>query len=81
MRYLLVKEDEKVGIVLFLAGFNKEEEVFRQLSYLLLDEALGEYAVETQVGFIELLPRESEYFSRALPLADLSADFDRYFSK
>jgi hypothetical protein len=54
VRYKLYRDGAKVGIVLFIDGYSEQEEqFFGQAGYLLLDEALGEYAVETYVGFIE----------------------------
>jgi len=59
VRYLLAKDGEKVGIVLFFDGYNEPQKAtYGQIGYLFLDEALGEYAVETQVGFIEFHSRE-----------------------
>ncbi|MEO8673618.1 MAG: hypothetical protein ABI411_20080, partial [Tahibacter sp.] len=47
VHFLLASDEPKVGIVLFFDGCNeKEKNVFGQIGYLFLDEALGEYAVE-----------------------------------
>jgi hypothetical protein len=80
--YLLARDDPKVGVILFFDGYSeKEKGVFGQIGYLMLDEALGEYAVETQVGFVEFQSRDSKYFPRASPLKELPAHFDEYWSK
>lgn len=77
VRYLLANDGDKVGIVLFFDGYNAEEKnTFGQIGYLFLDEALGEYAVETRVGFIEFQSRESLHFSRSSPLNELPTQFD-----
>jgi hypothetical protein len=77
VRFLLARDDDKVGIVLFLDGYNeKEKGVFGQIGYLFLDEALGEYAVETQVGFIEFRGHDSQYFPQSHPLKELPQNFD-----
>lgn len=79
VHYILAKDDDKVGIVLFFDGYNEaEKSTFGQIGYLLLDEALGEYAVETKVGFIEFHSRESKYFPQASPLKELPSHFDEY---
>jgi hypothetical protein len=44
-----------------------------------LDEALGEYAVETQVGFVEFQSTDSKYFAQSAALAELPQHFDEYF--
>jgi hypothetical protein len=77
VRFLLAKDDDKVGIVLFFDGYNeKEKGVFMQIGYLFLDDALGEYSVETQVGFIEFRGHDSQYFAQSHPLKELPQHFD-----
>jgi hypothetical protein len=76
-RYLLIKDGDKVGIVMFFDGYKEGEKgFFGQIAYLFLDEALGEYSVETQVGAIELKGRDSKYFAQSHPIRELPADFD-----
>lgn len=82
VHYLLARDEKKVGIVLFFDGYNeKDKTTFGQIGYLMLDEALGEYVVETQVGFIEFHSRDSKYFPQASPLAELPSQFDEYWNK
>ncbi len=82
VRFLLVRDEPKVGIVLFFEGYNdKEKNVFGQIGYLFLDEALGEYAVEMQVGFIKFESRDSKYFTQASALDALPAQFDKFWAK
>ena len=82
VNYLLAKDGDKVGVVLFFDGYNEQEkETFAQIGYLFLDEALGEYAVETQVGFVEFHGRDSEYFPESHPLGQLPAQFDGHFGR
>lgn len=81
VRYLLAKDGEKAGIVLFINGYSKERHsVFGNIGYLFLDEALGEYAVETQVGFIEFQDYESKYLPKSSPLTELPSHFDEYMA-
>ena len=79
VRYLLAKDGDKIGVVLFFDGYTEtQRNVYGQIGYLFLDEALGEYAVETQVGFIEFHSHESKYFSQSLPLRELPTHFDEH---
>lgn len=81
VRYLLAKDADRVGIVLFFEGYTEEQSnTYGQIGYLFLDEALGEYAVETQVGFIEFQSTESKYFSQSSPLSELPKQFDEYWA-
>jgi len=82
VRYLLAKDGNKVGVVLFFDGYSEgEKKTFAQIGYLFLDEALGEYAVETEVGFIEFHGRDSDYFAQSHPLKELPAHFDEHFGR
>ena len=70
---------EQVGIVLFFNGYSDQEKsTYRQIGYLFLDEALGEFAVESQVGFVEFRAADSNDFSQSRPLKELPAQFDEY---
>jgi hypothetical protein len=84
VNYLLFKVDNKnkVGIMMFFDGYNEENKnTFGQIGFILLDSTLGEYAVETQVDFVEFQSRESEFFSKSMPLDELQAHFDEYFER
>ena len=80
VQYNLYKDGDKLGIILFFADYSeKEKDVFGNIGYLLLDEALGEYDMETRVGFIEFHGHESKQYSNAKSLATLAENFDDYF--
>ncbi len=81
-RFLLVKDAPgKVGIVLFLEHYSEaEHNLFGQAGFLILDEALGEYDMETRVGAIDFVGQESKYYAQSRPLAELPAVFDKFFA-
>jgi hypothetical protein len=82
VRYLLAKDGDKVGVLMFFDGYNeKEKATFGQIGYLFLDEALGEHSVETEVGFIEFFGRNSKHFARSRPLRELAAHFDEQLGR
>ena len=82
VRYLLAKDGDKVGIVLFFDGYSeKEKNTYGQIGFLFLDEALGEYTMETQVGFVEFQGQDSELFAKSYPLRDLPEKFDEYWGR
>jgi hypothetical protein len=80
VHYVLFKDEDpkKVGIMVFLDGYTEEKKdsVWGQVGYLFLDEALGEYDVETHVGAIVFSNRQSEHFKKARPISELPAHFD-----
>ena len=82
VHYLLAKDGEKVGLVLFFDGYTEARRgFFGNVGYLYLDQSLGEYSVEMQVGFIEFQSRESDYYAQARPLRELQEHFDEYWAR
>lgn len=76
---VIVKDENpsKVGILLFFDGYNeKQRNVFGNIGYLILDQALGEYVVEMSVGVIEIFDRSSKYYLSARPIGELGSYFD-----
>ncbi len=49
-------DGQKVGLTVYVMGYEEGNLAAQQAVFLLLDNALGEYEVETRVGFIELRP-------------------------
>ncbi len=50
-------DGDRIGLRLHVRGYGPEtEEVLGQAAFILLDNALGEYVVETRVGYIDLQP-------------------------
>jgi len=82
VRCQLFKDGDKVGIMLFFKDYSEDEEdIYGQIGYLMLDQALGEYDVETKVGFIEFTSNESKYYDGAFPLSALAEYFDELTEK
>lgn len=80
--YRIFKDENpnKVGIILFFRDFNATEaNIYSQLGYLFLDEALGEYDVETKVGAIIFDSFDSKYYDDVKPLKELANNFDECF--
>ncbi|TDR20476.1 hypothetical protein [Marinicella litoralis] len=78
--YNLYKDDDKLGVILFFDNYSEEQHsTYGNLGYLFLDEALGEYDVETKLGFIEFHNKSSEYFVDAKPLKELAEQVDEYY--
>ncbi|RZK20782.1 MAG: hypothetical protein EOO43_10970 [Flavobacterium sp.] len=48
-------ERSKIGITLIIPDFTEEKrKIYTGVAYLILDQALGEYDVETKVGYIDV---------------------------
>ncbi len=79
--YNLYKDEEKIGVVLFFDSYSeKEHDIYGNLGYLFLDEAMGEYDVETKLGFIEFHNKSSEHFNGARKIKELAVQVDEYYA-
>lgn len=69
-----------IAIQLFIPGFKEDDVTMKRIAYIMLDDALGEYDVETKVGPIQMLPSESPSATRRYPFAKLPSLFDQLAS-
>ena len=68
----------KTGLTVFVAGLDSaRKNDFASAAYLILDQALGEFDVETKVGFIEIRERTTVPDS-AVSIYDLPKVFDQF---
>lgn len=84
VHYVVVRDSSptRLGILLFFEGYQEDQKkIFGNIGYLFLDQAIGEYDVETRVGVIEIFDRSSKYFSNARPLDELGEHFDEVVAK
>jgi len=83
-RFLLVKDEDKsrVGILLFYSNFQEElRQEFGNISYIYLDNILGEYEMMTRVGLVDVFGFESEYYQESRPFIELISAFDEVISQ
>lgn len=77
--FILVPDGKKAGLFIFIKGMNKpQESTYKQIAFLYLDTALGEYDVETKVGGIDIQPAETETKSDKQPIQELPGAVDSY---
>lgn len=77
VHFQLFRDGDKIGIMLFIDGYlQQDRDFFAQAGYLLLDESLGEFTVETEVGFIDFTGRDSKYYDNELAFPGLARAFD-----
>lgn len=84
VHYVIVKDQcsSKAGILLFFEGYvEKQRDVYASIAYLMLDQALGEFIVETRVGIVEVFDRSSKYYLSAKPVKGLGESFDNIMRK
>jgi hypothetical protein len=81
VQFSLLDNGKIAGLYLFIPGFQEGDTDFKQIGYLLLDEALGEYDVETRLGLIKMLSPDTQTEGDRFPLPDLPALFDQLVSR
>ncbi len=77
----LLDNGKTAGIQMFVPGLEEDNLALKSIGYLLLDEALGEYDVETRLGLIEMLPTEAATTGNRHPLAELPKLFDELVAR
>jgi hypothetical protein len=79
VEFTLIDNGKDIGIYLFLPGYDQADATWTEIGYLLLDEALGEYDVETKLGPIGMLELDAPQKGKRYPLAELPQIFDTHF--
>jgi hypothetical protein len=77
VQFSLLVNGTTVGIYLFIPGYRDDDVDLRRIGYLLLDEALGEFDVESRVGLIRMFPTGSHEQGDRHPLVELPTLFDQ----
>jgi hypothetical protein len=72
----LLEQGNLAGIYLYLPGYQDAEMAFKQAGYVLLDDALGEFDVETKVGTIEIVSPDADVDFERFPFSRLPERFD-----
>jgi len=81
VQFTLLDNGKTAGIQMFIPGFEEDNLAMKSIGYLLLDEALGEYDVETRLGLIEMLPTETPKSGNRHPLPKLPTLFDQLLAR
>jgi hypothetical protein len=76
VQFSLLDDGSTAGVHLFIPGYRDGDADFKQIGYLMLDEALGEYDVECKLGLVEMMPPESPTDGDRRPLSELPRRFD-----
>jgi len=72
VQFLAEPDGERTGLIVSVPGYKATpNKTYEQAAYLLLDGMLGEYAVETGVGFIEIVAAEGRRPGQWRPLTQV----------
>jgi len=81
VQFSLLDNGKAAGVYLYIPGFREDDIDLKQIGYLLLDEALGEYDVEVRLGLIKMLSPETKTEVDRYPLFELPTRFDQLISQ
>jgi hypothetical protein len=81
VQFSLLDNGKMAGIYVFIPGFQEGDADLKQIGYLLLDETLGEYDVESRLGLIKMLPPDTRTEGTRYRLAELPVRFDELVSR
>ena len=81
VEFSLVDDGKIAGLYLFIPGYRDGDADLKQIGYLLLDEALGEYDVETRLGLIKMLSPDTRTEGDRYPLRKLPTLFDQLVAR
>jgi len=81
VQFSLVDNGKVAGLYLFIPGYRDGDVDLKQIGYLLLDGALGEYDVETRLGLIKMLSPDTRTEENRSPLPDLPTLFDQLVTR
>jgi hypothetical protein len=74
------KDGDRTGLVFYIRNFSKDNEIkAKNAVFIMLDSALGEYNVETMVGFIEFMPLTNPDAQGLLPFEKINDVFNLNF--
>jgi hypothetical protein len=73
-------DGNKAGVTVYIRGYqDRLKNQYTAIAFLMLDQALGEYDVETKVGFIEVHDFAKPSKLEKKPLADVTQVFDAFW--
>jgi hypothetical protein len=79
VKFTIEPDGAKVGLTLFIDGYKKtEHDKYAGVVFLMLDQSLGEYDVETKIGFVEFRPTAVESNLVKQPFSALMETVDRF---
>ena len=79
MDFTIEPDGSKAAITLFIEGYRESEhDRYAAVSFLMLDQALGEYDVEIKVGGIEFKARSAKSNLPKRAFSDLASAFDQF---
>jgi len=81
MEFSLLSRDKEIGLEVFISGYDDEDGRYKQIGYLFLDEALGEFDVETKVFYLRFFATSEPLKYERMPFQELPERFDELYDR
>lgn len=82
VEFCLLTKEKLIGIEIFFKGYiEAERNRWAPIGYLMLDEALGEYDVETKLSLIKFVSFDEPGMGTRSPLPELPPKFDALYAQ
>lgn len=81
IQFTLLDNGQTAGLRLFIPGYTNDNITFKMIAYLFLDEALGEFDVETRLGFIDMVAPEISIDENRHSFDKLPTRFDQLINR
>ncbi len=76
VQFSLISNGKSAGVYLFIPGFREGDSDLKHVGYLLLDDSLGEFDVESRLGLIKMFSPETHTTGERYPISELATRFD-----
>ena len=75
-------DGDKAGFTVFVKGYNESQsQQYKHVAFIMLDQAIGEYDMETKVGFIDVQSFEKKSQYKRHSLDNLPQIFDEFMKR
>lgn len=79
--FTLLAREKHIGLRLYMPGYTDKDSRYKTIGYLFLDEALGEFDVETKITLLKFHPSDTPADQARYPFEELPARFDKLYDR
>lgn len=81
MEFSLLSRDTEIGLEVFIPSYDDADSRYKQIGYLFLDQALGEFDVETKVFYLQFFATGDPPKYDRVPFEELPERFDELYDR
>jgi len=81
LEYSILSRNTDIGIEIFIPGYDESDKRYKQIGYLFLDQALGEFDVETKIVYLKFFSSNELVKYDRMPFDELPEHFDELYNR